>query len=114
MSMSSRPITEYASKLNHLARENPRSTLLAAIGCGLAAGFLLRTFMPRTPASRTARLLADMSRRLHAVAAPVQREAKHLVESSTSAVKSGVDHLHDLHLGRRLRKLGQQLKGLFN
>jgi hypothetical protein len=114
MSTPSHPIAECASKLNHLARENPRSTLLAAIGCGLAIGFLVRTLIPRTPASRTARLLADMSHRLHAIAVPVRRETKHLVEASTSAVKSGVEHLHDLHLGRGLKKLGQRLKGIFS
>jgi hypothetical protein len=107
MSTPSRPIAECASKLNHLARENPRSTLLAAIGCGLAAGFLVRTLLPRTPASRTARLLADMSHRL-------RREAEHLVKSGTSALKDGAEHLRDLHLGRRLQRLGQRLRGIFS
>ncbi len=114
MSKSSHPIVECASKLNHIARENPRSTLLAAIGCGLAIGYLVRTLLPRAPASRTARLLADMSHRLHAIAAPVRREAEHLVESGKDAVKNGAAHLHDLHLGRGLQKLGQRIKGLFS
>ena len=114
MNKPSQSIADCASKLNHLARENPRSTLLAAIGCGLAAGFLVRTFLPRTPASRTARLLADMSRRLHAIAAPVRQGAEDLVKSGTSAVKNGAEHLNDLHLGRGLQKLGQRLRGIFS
>lgn len=113
MSTPSRPITECASKLQKLARENPTRTLLAAIGCGLAIGLLVRTLRPRTPASRTARLLADVRNRLHAIAVPVRRQTEHLVESSASAVKNGVAHLQDLHLGRGLRNLGQRFKKLF-
>jgi hypothetical protein len=113
MSTSTRPITEYATKLQKLARQNPKRTLLAAIGCGLAVGILVRTLRPRTPQSRTARLLADVRSRLHEIAVPVRRQTEHLVETSTSAVKNGVAHLHDLHLGRGLQKLGQRFKKLF-
>jgi ElaB/YqjD/DUF883 family membrane-anchored ribosome-binding protein len=113
MSTPSRPISEYASKLQKLARENPTRTLLAAIGCGLAVGLLVRTLRPRTPESRTARLLADVRSRLHDIAVPVRRQAEHLVESSTTAVKDGVAHLQDLHLERGLRNLGKRFKGLF-
>ena len=113
MSTPSRPIAEYTSKLQSLARENPTRTLLAAIGCGLAAGLLVRTLWPRTPESRTARLLAEVRSRLHDIAVPVRRQTEHLVESSAEAVKSGVAHLQDLHLEHGLRKLGKRFKGLF-
>lgn len=113
MSTPSRPITEYASKLQKLARENPKRTLLAAIGCGIAIGFLVRTLRPHTPETRTARLLADVRNRLHDIAVPVRRQTEHLVESSASAVRNGVTHLHDLHLGRGFRKLGQRFQKLF-
>jgi hypothetical protein len=113
MSTPSRPIAECAAKLQKLARENPARTLLAAIGCGLAVGFLVRTLRPRTPEIRTARLLADVRGRLHDIAVPVRRHTEHLVENSASAVKNGVTHLQDLHLERGLRKLGKQFKGLF-
>ena len=114
MSTPSRPIAEYASKLQSLARENPTRTLLAAIGCGLAVGLLVRTLRPHTPASRTARLLADVRNRLHDIAVPVRRQTEHLVESSASAVKNGVAHLQELHLERGLHKLGQRFKKLFS
>jgi hypothetical protein len=114
MSQPSHPIAECASKLSHLARENPKRTLLTAIGCGLAVGFLVRTLRPRTPASRTARLLADMSRRLHDIAKPVRRRTEHLVEHSADVVKSGVAHFHDLHLGRGLQKISRRLGKLFS
>jgi ElaB/YqjD/DUF883 family membrane-anchored ribosome-binding protein len=113
MSSSSRPIAECASKLSHLARENPKRTLLAAIGCGLAIGILVRTMRPRTPASRAARLLADMRSRLHDIAKPVRRQTEHLVENGANAVKSGVGHLQELHLERGLRNLGRRLGKIF-
>ena len=113
MSTPSRPITEYPSKLQKLARENPKTTLLAGIGLGLALGLLFRALLPRTPPSRTARLLADVRNRLHDIAAPVRRQTEHLVESSASAVKNGVAHLQDLDLERGLRKLGQRFRKLF-
>jgi len=113
MSTSSRPIADCASKLQKLARENPACTLLTAIGCGIAVGFLVRTLRPHTPASRTVRLLADMRDRLHDIAVPVRRQTEHLVESSADAVKNGVAHLQNLHLERGLQKLGKRFKGLF-
>ena len=111
MNPPSSPLTECASKLNRFARENPTRTLLVAIGCGLAVGFLVRTLRP--PESRAARLLGDIRDRLHGIAAPVQRQAEHLVESGAGAVRSGVAHLHDLHIERGLRKFGQRLVNLF-
>jgi ribosomal protein S15P/S13E len=113
MSTPSRPITECASKLQKVAREHPTRTLLAAIGCGIAVGFVVRTLRPRTPASRTARLLADVRHRLHDIAVPVRRQTEHLVESSADAVKHGVAHLQDLHLERGLLNLGQRFRKLF-
>ena len=113
MSTPSRPISDCAAKLQSLARENPTRSLLVAIGVGLAAGLLVRTLRPRTPESRTARLLADVRSRLHDIAVPVRRQTEHLVESSADALKSGVAKLHDLHLGRGLQKLGQRFRKLF-
>jgi ElaB/YqjD/DUF883 family membrane-anchored ribosome-binding protein len=113
MKTPSHPVTEYASKLNRLARNNPATTVLVAVGCGLAVGLLVRTLRPRPPKSRTARLLASVRGRLHDIAVPVRRQTEHLVESSTDAVKSGVAHLRDLHLERGLRNLGQRFRKLF-
>ena len=114
MSTPSRTITDCAAKLQKLASENPKRTLLAAIGVGLVVGYLVRTLRPRTPESRTARLLADVRSRLHDIAVPIRKQTEHLVESSTSAVRNGVAHLHDLHLGRGLKKLGQRFRKLFS
>lgn len=113
MNTPSSPITECTSKFERLARENPTRSLLVAIGVGLAAGLLVRTLRPHTPESRAARLLTDIRDRLHAIAAPVQRQAEHLMESGSSAVSDGVAHLQDLHLGRGVQKLGKRLKSLF-
>lgn len=113
MNIPTRPITECTSKLRELAREHPTRTLLTAVGCGLALGLLVRTLSPRTPESRTARLLADVRSRLHDIAEPIRRQTEHLVESGTSAVKSGVSHIQDLHVGRGLQRLGQRFTKLF-
>ena len=114
MNTSSRPITDYTSKFDRLARQYPARSLLVAIGVGLAAGLLVRTLRPHTPESRAARLLTDIRDRLHSIAAPVQRQAEHLMESGTGAVKDGVAHLQDLHLERGLQKLGQRFKKIFS
>ena len=113
MNTSSRPVTDYTSKFTRLARQNPTSSLLVAIGVGLAAGLLVRTLRPHTPESRMARLLADIQERLSVIAEPVQRQAEHVIESASSAVSNGAGHFHDLHLERGLQKLGQRIKGLF-
>jgi ElaB/YqjD/DUF883 family membrane-anchored ribosome-binding protein len=112
MNTSSRPITDYTSKFDRLARQNPTRSLLVAIGVGLAAGLLVRTLRPHTPESRAARLLTDIRDRLHSIAAPVQRQAEHLIESGSSAVSDGVAHLQDLHLGRGVQRLGERFKSL--
>ena len=112
MKTSSKAVNDCASKLNRIAHENPARTLLVAIGCGLAVGFLIRTMNP--PKSRTARLLEDIGDRLHNIAEPVQRHAEHLAGSGADAVRSGVAHLHDLHIERGLRNLGKRCKSLFS
>ena len=108
------PTPECPSKLKDLARENPTSSLLIAVGCGLALGLLVRTLYPHTEESRTARLLADVRDRLHDIAEPIQRQTGNLMESGANAVKSGVSHLQDLHLERGFQKLGQRFKRLFS
>src|SRR2546430_1665111 len=94
------PATECPSKLHHFARENPTRTVLIAVGCGFALGILLRTLRPRPPENRTARMLTALRNRLHGTAEPVRRQADHLVESGTSAVRSGVAHFQNLHIKR--------------
>ena len=113
MSTPSSPVTECASRLHRFARENPTRTLLIAVGCGLAAGLLIRTLRPRPPENRAARLLTDIRNRLHGIAEPVHRQADHLVESGTSAVRSGVAQFQNLHIERGLQKLRRQFKNLF-
>jgi len=112
-SSPSNPLTECQSKLNRFARDNPAGAVLAAIGCGLAVGLLIRALQPRPAETLAARLLADIQDRLHSIAAPVQRHAEDLMASGASAVKSGVAQFHDLHMERGLRKLGQRFKNLF-
>jgi len=113
MKTPSSPIHECASKLNRLARENPAATFLVAVGCGLAVGYLVRTLRPHPPESRTARVLTDIRDRLQGIAAPVQRQAEHLIESGSSAVNDGIAHLRDLHLERGIRRLGLRVRNLF-
>lgn len=107
------PFAEPASRLDRFARENPARTLLIAVGLGLAVGVLVRSLQARPSESSATRLLADIQARLHDIAAPVRRQADHVVESGASTVRSGVAHLHDLRLDRGLRKLGRRLQNLF-
>ncbi len=113
MNTRSDPATECATKLNRLARENPTRSLLFAIGCGLAAGLLVRALQSRPLESRAARLLDEIQNRLHGLAAPVHRHADRLVESGAGTVRNGVAHFHDLQLYRGLRNLGRRCKSLF-
>ncbi len=113
MNTPSSATTECASKLNRFTRENPTQSLIFAIGCGLAAGLLIRALQPRPIESRATRLLEEIQDRLHSIAAPVRRNADRLVESGTSTVRDGVEHFHDLHLDRSLQKLGGRIRNLF-
>ncbi len=114
MNTPSHPTNECPSKLRDLACENPTTSLLVAVGCGLALGLLVRTLRPHTPESRMARLLAEVRDRLHGIAEPIQRHTENLVDSGKDAMKNGASHLQDLHLDRGLRKLGKRFKGLFS
>src|SRR6266446_1260077 len=100
MNATASSFTECMSKLQRFARENPTRNLLVALGCGFAVGVLVRTLRFRPPESPAARLFADIRSRLHDIAAPVQQQANQLVESGASAVRRGVEHLHDLHVER--------------
>ena len=113
MNTLSSPVTARALQLNRFARENPTRSVLVAIGFGLAAALLVRALQPRPPASRAARLLADLQNRLYGIAAPAHRQADHLVESGAGTVRNGVAQFHELHLDHGLRKLGRRCQNLF-
>ena len=113
MNTPSSPVTACASQLNRFARENPTRSVLVAIGFGFAAALLVRALQPRPPASRAARLLADLQDRLHAIAAPAHRQADHLVANGADTVRNGVAHFHELQLERGFRKLARRCQNLF-
>ena len=113
MNTPSSPVTACASQFDSFTRENPTRSILLAIGFGLAAALLVRALQPRSPESRAARLLADLQDRLHAIAAPVHRQADHLVASGAGTVRNGVAQFHELHLDHGLRKLGRRCQNLF-
>ena len=113
MNTSSHPTTDCAAKLDCFVRENPTRSLILAVGCGLAAGLLVRALQPSAPEHRMARLLDEIQDRLHVIAAPVHRHADRLVESGAGTVRNGAAHFQDLQLDRGLRNLGRRFKTLF-
>lgn len=113
MNPSAHPLAERASQLNRYAHTHPGRTLCAAIGVGLLAGFLVRAWSPRPARAQAIRLLADLHGRLHEIAAPIQREADHLLTAGAAATTNGTAHLRHLHLDRRLRRLVRRCQNLF-
>lgn len=113
MNPSTHPLAECASQLNRFAHTHPGRALCAAIGVGLLAGFLVRAWSPRPARAQAIRLLADLHGRLHEVAAPIQREADHLLAAGAAATTNGAAHLRQLHLDRGLRHLVRRCQNLF-
>lgn len=113
MNLPSSPVSECASQFDRMARENPARAALIALGLGVAAGLLVRALRPRPSANRAARLLGDIQDRLHDIAAPLHRQTEDLVECGVSTARSGVAHLHDLHLDRGIRTFVRRFKNLF-
>jgi ElaB/YqjD/DUF883 family membrane-anchored ribosome-binding protein len=63
--------TEYGAQAERCARLNPGTSLLVALGVGLAVGVLVHALRPAPkPQQRLARLLQDMEESLREVSAP--------------------------------------------
>ncbi len=73
-------------------RQNPGTTLLIAVGTGLAIGLLVRALRPeRTAQYRVARMLEDFQDRMREATAPALHKAGELASDGAEAVRDGWD-----------------------
>lgn len=106
--------SDFCAEVDHVVRENPTRAVLVAVGAGIALGLIVRALQPRPVESRAARLLHEIQDRLHDLADPAYRKVSALAGDGADYLKEGVNRLHDLHLDRRARSLGQRVRDLFN
>lgn len=101
-------VQDTAQQVETFVREHPAIAVLGAIGIGCAVGLLAKMLVsspPPPPKNRALQVLEDIQHRLSDLVSPAYDKASHYAEDGASAVKKGVDHLHDLHLGKRLKNL---------
>ncbi|MEO6740641.1 MAG: hypothetical protein ABIP20_10330 [Chthoniobacteraceae bacterium] len=95
-------------------RQNPGTTLLIAIGTGLAIGLLVRALRPeRTPQYRVARMLEDIQQRMRDATAPALHKAGELASEGAEAVRDGW-HNGEARLGSLVREGRNRLTRFFS
>ena len=107
-------LAERASQVNRFARAHRGRSLLVAIAFGLLAGFLVRAWSPRPPRNRAVQLFADLHEELHEFAAPLHRQADHLLASGAAAAANGTAQLRELHLDRGFARLVRRCQNFFH
>ena len=94
-------------------RRNPGTTLLIAVGAGLAIGLLIRALRPeRTLQDRVARLLKDVEHRVRKATGPALHKAGELAEEGAEAVRDGL-HSGGARLGHFFRDGSRKLRHAF-
>ena len=99
---------ECCSEVNQYVRRNPTSTIVFALGAGLAIGLLVRALRPEpTPQYRVARLIEDLEDRLREAAGPVLRKASALASDGLEAAQHGGSRAESLlsDATRRVRRI---------
>lgn len=95
------------SNVENFVREQPGTAILAAIGIGCVVGLVTRALLsspPPPPRHRAMRILEDIQSRLSDLVEPTYERASDLASEGSDAVRRGMDQLHDLHLGNRIKK----------
>ena len=94
-------------------RQNPGTTLLIAIGTGLAIGLLVRALRPeRTAHYRVARMIEDIQQRMRDATAPALHKARELASEGAEAVRDGW-HAGEARVGSLVRAGRNRLKRFF-
>ena len=88
-------------------RRNPGTTLLIAVGAGLAIGLLVRALQ-----DRVARLLKDVEHRVRKATGPALHNAGELAEEGAEAVRDGL-HSGGARLGHFFSDGSRKLRHLF-
>jgi hypothetical protein len=83
--------------------QNPGIIMLAAVGLGIAAVLTVRALTSPPPIHRTAQFIEDLQQRL-----------SQLAEGSAQTLGRGVGRLGELHVDRRLNRLGHGIRNLFH
>ena len=114
----SEPVANAAAKcctdVEQRIRRNPGTTMLIAIGAGLAIGLLARALRPKaTLQNRVARLLEDIEHRVRDATGPAMHKAGELAEDGAEAVRDGW-HNGEARMGRFFRDGSKKLRHLFH
>lgn len=104
--------TKSAAQVKEYVQHHPTTTVLVAVGFGLAAALVIRALTPPPPRNRALRLLEDIQDRLSELAQPVYARAASLTEDGAGVLSRGMDSLGDLHLERKISKLSRWVKSL--
>lgn len=124
------PVVEQASEqLENVQRqarqqikEHPVGVILVALGAGLAAGLAIRMLTapppPPTTRQRIQRTLEDIQDRLMELAQPAYKRAGEFASTGADALRKGIgqvqDHVHDLHIERKLDGIMSRIKNMFS
>ena len=81
---------ECCAETDQYVRRNPGTSILVALGAGLAIGLLVRALRPEpTPQYRLARLLEDLEDRVRGTTGPLWHKANALASDGLDAAHSG-------------------------
>lgn len=105
---------ECCKDIKQSIRRNPGTTLLIAIGTGLAVGLLVRALRPEpTVRYRAARMLEDLEKRMRDATAPALRKAGDLASEGAEVMRDGW-HTGEARLGSLVREGRNRLARLFS
>ena len=110
-------ITETAAEcctaIDQRIRNNPGTTMLIAVGAGLAIALIVRALRPEpTARQRLAQMLDDLQHRVREAAAPALHKAGELASEGAEAVRDGW-HSGEAGVGRLFRAGTGRLRQLF-
>jgi hypothetical protein len=106
-------VADYCAEADNYVRRNPGTSLLVAIGTGLALGLLVRALRPEpTPRNRAVQLLRDIESKLREITEPAIQRASELASDGASAVQEGL-HTGSTEMKRAFAGVRKRLSSLF-
>lgn len=101
--------SEACAEVDEQVRQHPGSSILIALGVGLALGIIVRSLSEPKPVHPAMRALNDLEERIRDLAGPLTRKASSLASECADAVQESV------HQGEAFFDKGwRRLRGLFS